>query len=117
MRYRDGFKKGCLELIILQVLSVKDCYGYELGQLIIEKSNGTVNFPEGSLYPCLYKLEQMKMISSDKRLVGKRRERVYYHIEDVGRKALDEMKTAYKDISSGIEQILQWAASEDSMKG
>lgn len=43
-------------MLALKILSEKDCYGYELCQLMNERSNGIIVVPEGSLYPALYKL-------------------------------------------------------------
>lgn len=110
MRYRDGFKKGSLELLILNILSIKDCYGYEITQLLKEHSNGTIIVPEGSLYPALYKLEEAKLVTKERRLVGKRRERVYYHLEDAGFEAMRDMVDAYWEIAGGISSLLKWGA-------
>lgn len=106
MKYKDGFKKGSLELLILSILSEKDCYGYEISQLLKEYSKGAIRVPEGSLYPMLYKLEGNGYITNEKRLVGKRRERVYYHIEEKGQAALSEMIDAYWQVADGISSIL-----------
>lgn len=108
MKYRDGFKKGSLELLILTILSEKDCYGYEISQLLKERSNRIISVPEGSLYPALYKLEENEYISKEKKLVGRRRERIYYHLEETGVAALREMEKAYQEISEGIASILSW---------
>lgn len=56
MDRRDNFKKGSIEMLALKILSEKDCYGYELCQLMNERFNGIIVVPEGSLYPALYKL-------------------------------------------------------------
>ena len=56
MDRRDNFKKGSIEMLALKLLSEKDCYGYELCQLMQERSDNIINVPEGSLYPALYKL-------------------------------------------------------------
>ena len=113
MKYRDGFKKGSLELLVLTILSDKDCYGYEISQLLKERSNHIISVPEGSLYPALYKLEENEYISKEKKLVGRRRERIYYHLEDSGRSALKEMEQAYQEISEGIASILNWEETDE----
>ena len=35
MNIRDNFKKGYVEMLILNFLSEKDLYGYEMTQLVI----------------------------------------------------------------------------------
>lgn len=72
MNIRDNFKKGYVEMLILNFLSEKDLYGYEMTQLVIERGGGYIKIPEGSLYPTLYKLEDKHMISSYQKQVGKR---------------------------------------------
>ena len=53
MNIRDNFKKGYVEMLILNFLSEKDLYGYEMTQLVIERGGGYIKIPEGSLYPTL----------------------------------------------------------------
>lgn len=113
MVYRDGFKKGCLELIVLHILSVEDSYGYEICQKIEEWSGNLLTCPEGSLYPALYKLEQLKFVTQEKRLVGKRRERVYYSITDEGRSELKKMEVAINETIEGIQNIMNTFAIEN----
>ncbi len=108
MKYRDGFKKGSLELLILKILSEKDCYGYEITQLLKEHSKGAISVPEGSLYPALYKLEENGYVSNKKVLIGRRRERVYYHLEPSGQDYLQEITVAYWEVADGISSILNW---------
>lgn len=93
-------------MLILDVLGSGDKYGYELTQMINDLSEGILNIKEGSLYPSLYKLEEKGYISEEKRLVGKRRTRVYYHIEDTGREHLKELINDYKRNTKGIMMVL-----------
>lgn len=108
MDRRDNFKKGSIEMLALKILSEKDCYGYELCQLMNERSNGIIVVPEGSLYPALYKLADRNYISSYEKQVGIRRKRTYYHMESQGLSYLYELIDAYTEISNGITSILNW---------
>ena len=107
MARRSSFKMGTVELIVLFLLSQQDLYGYQLTSLIKEKSNGKVTITESSLYPTLYKLLDKKMISDYEQPSGKRRIRVYYHLEDAGKERLAELLEDYETITSGIQSILQ----------
>src|SRR6056297_763147 len=49
-------KKGVLEIIILDLLTEKDRYGYEIIKELAEKSGGYFELKEGTLYPILYRL-------------------------------------------------------------
>lgn len=106
MAKRNSFKMGTVELIVLFLLSKGDLYGYQLANMIKDLSDGQVSITESSLYPTLYKLLENKYISDYEKVIGKRRVRVYYHIEESGLKRLDELIDDYNKITSGIHKIL-----------
>lgn len=91
----------------MSLLQHEDMYGYQISQVLIEKSDGDYSVPEGSLYPALYKLIEQGYISDERRQVGKRLTRVYYHIEDSGREYLKQLKAEYYAVKNGIEKILE----------
>lgn len=119
MTSKNSFQKGYIELLVLQILHAKgDCYGYELSQTIKQLSNNYLSFPEGSIYPALYKLIEHQMISDYKKQVGKRLIRVYYHIEPCGQERLQELKEAFSMTTNSIQTILDYdfSQTEDSNK-
>lgn len=75
-----GFFK--MEMLLLKIISEGDCYGYQIVQTLDKISNGTIHIAEGTMYPILYRLLDEGLISDEKRLVGKRQTRIYYHIEE-----------------------------------
>lgn len=109
MQIRDTFKKGYVEMFLLKFLSEQDLYGYEMAQLILERSDGYITIPEGSLYPTLYKLEDKGYISSYKKQVGKRLKRIYYHIEDIGTEHLNALVTEYYALNKFPENCFKSA--------
>ena len=109
MNIRDNFKKGYVEMLILNFLSEKDLYGYEMTQLVIERGGGYIKIPEGSLYPTLSKLEDKHMISSYQKQVGKRLKRIYYHLEDQGLEYLNELIKEYYAVNECITKILEFS--------
>ncbi|MCI8608485.1 MAG: PadR family transcriptional regulator [Firmicutes bacterium] len=104
---KNNFKKGSVEMLILQVLQKEDCYGYDIAQRIKERSGGAIIVLEGSMYPILYRLEESNFISQYEKLVGKRRTRVYYHLEEPGKEYLKDLISDYIEIRDGIDKILQ----------
>lgn len=62
MANRNSFKKGTIELLLLSILRVEDCYGYQITQKIKEQSEGAITVTEGALYPILYKLSDLSLI-------------------------------------------------------
>ncbi|MGF6375153.1 PadR family transcriptional regulator PadR [Clostridiales Family XIII bacterium PM5-7] len=113
----SNFKKGSVEMLLLHLLDTEgDCYGYQMTQLISEKSKGVLIIPEGSMYPTLYKLIDNNYISDYKKLVGKRMTRVYYHLEDVGRERLKELVEDYAEVTQAIQDILGVSTVENELR-
>lgn len=65
---KSNFKKGSVEMLLLHLLKTEgDCYGYQLSQLINQRSSGVLVIPEGSMYPTLYKLIDNNFITDYKK--------------------------------------------------
>ena len=105
-RGRSNFKMGTVEMLILFLLDKRDLYGYEIATLIKELSEGNLSVSESTLYPTFYKLLDKKYINDKEVTIGKRRIRVYYHLEDAGKQRLSELLEDYHSTTFGIEKIL-----------
>jgi len=101
-------KKGVISILVLEMISTKDRYGYELIQELDETSDGYYKLKEGSLYPVFYRLEDQGLIESYKVEVGEKRKvmRKYYKITTSGIEALVEMKNAWQEFSSITHRII-----------
>ena len=88
-------------MIILFLLNKKDLYGYEITSLVEKLSEGNIGITESTLYPTLYKLLGNKYISDREVQVGKRRTRVYYHLEETGKEHLEKLLTEYNKNTTG----------------
>lgn len=103
---QENFKRGAAELLALYLLSKEDLYGYQICRLMEEKSGGRFTMLEGTLYLILYKLIDQGYLTVREELVGKRRKRKYYHMEESGREYLQQILNEYNEISLGINLIL-----------
>ncbi len=74
------FLGSAVEMLILEVAAGGPTYGYELAQTVGERSNGSIELKEGSLYPALHKLERQKLLRSFWRHADGRR-RKYYELD------------------------------------
>ena len=81
-------------------------YGYEMSQELQARSGGKFILQESSMYPTLYRLEDKGYITVTKQQVGKRRTRMYYHLEPSGRDYLQSSVTEYLSMQEGIRGIL-----------
>lgn len=101
----ENLKKALTEVLVLHLLSVKDCYIGELTSVIFEKSHGVLNivFP----YSAIYRLQQSGfLIESEKRTAPDGRRRQYYRITKTGREYLWQLKDVYYKFSQGVADIL-----------
>lgn len=113
MSISENLKRGTIELILLTLLNEQDMYGYQLSQEMEQRSDSLFVIQEGSMYPILYRMMDKGFISSRQELVGKRRVRVYYHIEPAGIEYLSEIKREYIMLNRGIFKVMQITSLED----
>lgn len=106
MALSEGIKRGTVELLILTLLEDQDMYGYQLSQELAIRSKGLYTLQESSMYPTLYRLVEKKLISDRQEKVGKRRVRIYYHLEKAGKTYLETIRKEYCSICRGVFYIL-----------
>ena len=98
MAYRNNLLTGIIELLVLSILNKMDSYIYEIVKLIANDSDNRLTLSSNTVYASAYKLEHSK-------LVGKKRTRIYYHIEPKGREHLKELQTSYTNMTMGVQRI------------
>jgi len=76
--------RGTIATIVLKLLTKKAMYGYEMIQTVNERSNGYFAWREGSLYPCLHRLEAEGLVASEMRLAENGKPRRYYRLTPAG---------------------------------
>ena len=98
-------KRGSTELLILALLEERDRHGYELAQLIAERSRGEISFHAASLYPTLYRLEEKGLIEG--RWVEKagQRRRRYYRVTTAGRKTLASQRSVWDGFFEALNRV------------
>ena len=96
---------GAVEMLILEVVSKAPTYGYEIAQTVAQNSQGYFDLKEGSLYPALHRLEQLKLLQSFWQEVEGRR-RKYYRLTSAGESSLQTKRAAWKAFSKGVDGVL-----------
>lgn len=97
--------KGTLPTLILQALAHVPTHGYRIAQQIKERSQGVLDFKEGTLYPALHKLENEGLVESYEG-IEKGRPRRYYRITRSGRKVLSKDRAEWRQLSQAVTVIL-----------
>ncbi|MCD8362013.1 MAG: PadR family transcriptional regulator [Lachnospiraceae bacterium] len=96
---------GSMGMMILQLLSEKDMYGYEMIEALRSRSQNVFELKAGTLYPLLHGLEEKYFLTSYEREVqGKTRK--YYRITKEGRKQLERKKEEWETYSQAVSSVL-----------
>jgi len=105
-RTNPDYLNGVPELVVLELLSRRPMYGYELVQAIQSESGGKLQFGEGCIYPLLHKLEQRGDLASRRLNVGGR-QRVVYRVTTSGHHKKTQSQAHWAQIVESVGQILQ----------
>ena len=100
--------KGTLPTLILEALAHEPSHGYRIAQQIKDRSQGVLDFKEGTLYPALHKLENDGLVESYDG-VEKGRARRYYRITKSGRATLAKDRAEWRQLSRAVTMILREA--------
>jgi transcriptional regulator len=100
--------KGTLPVLILQVLSQGPSHGYQIAQEIKQRTDGLLDFREGTLYPALHAHENRGWVRSSERVENGRTRR-YYRLTPGGRRALASEREHWQELSRAVSLILEEA--------
>lgn len=97
--------KGHLDTLLLAAVADRPAHGYEIASMLRDRSGGTFDLAEGTLYPALHRLEAAGLLDSRWSDIGGRRRRVYA-ITAAGARALAEQRTEWRRFSLGMNAVL-----------
>ena len=100
--------KGTLPTLILEALARETSHGYKIAQQIKERSQGVLDFKEGTLYLALHKLENDGLVASYEGM-EKGRPRRYYQITKAGKTALAKDRDEWRELSRAVTMMLREA--------
>jgi PadR family transcriptional regulator PadR len=100
-------KKGSAELVILALVEARPRHGYEISQIIEQRSNGDIKFKVASLYPLLYRLERRGWIAGTWVEKEGQRRRRYYRLTREGRRVLAEQRKGWQRFVAAINRITE----------
>ena len=106
MLEKNNSFSGVTELLTLAILREQDSYVYEITKMIQELSNNLLSISQNTVYAVNYKLEKEGKISFYSKLVGKRRTRIYYHIEETGSEYYEQLLETFRTAFSGVEIVI-----------
>lgn len=97
------FKKGVLELLVLESVRARDMYGYEL----VEEISEAIDVKEGTIYPLLKRLTNERYFETYLRESTEGPPRKYYHLTAAGVLRAEELRREWVEFSQGVCKFLE----------
>ncbi len=106
MEFNSGLMKGSTAPIVLKLLSERRMYGYEIVKVVNERTGGCFQWKEGTLYPCLHRLEAKGMLKSVWKEAANGKSRKYYLITRKGRAVLRTRTDEWTQFAAAVNVVL-----------
>jgi PadR family transcriptional regulator PadR len=104
---REAFS-GHLDLLLLSALAAEARHGWGVIDHVRRTSGGRFDYPEGTIYPALHRLEEEGLLRSKWSNVDGRRRRVY-ELTRRGQRALAGRKQDWHEFARGIAAVIEQA--------
>ena len=101
--------QGTLDLLILKTIAAGPLHGYAIVQRIQQRSDDVLVVEEGSLYPCLYRMEEKGWIKGEWGRSENNRRAKFYELTRAGRRQLEEETALWERVHRAITLVLQAA--------
>ena len=98
------FKRAVSPLMVLALLRDKPMYGYEISQLMVERSGGKLKI--SVLYPVLYRLTEQGYVHMSEITIENGRARSYYAITPEGIAYLDQTVAEFTELAEAFFAVL-----------
>ena len=105
MKFESQLLKGIAPVVVLQILSRGEMYGYELTQAIEQRSDEILTLGKGTLYPLLYNLEAKRLVKARVENTKAGRKRRYYSITSKGKEYLSDQTEQLRKLRSGLDFV------------
>ena len=96
-------KKGVLELCVLSMLSIRDCYGYEL----VSEISKNIAISDGTIYPILRRLNNEGYFESYLQESQEGPPRKYYKLTKLGIDTKEKLLTEWIGFVNGVNSIVK----------
>lgn len=105
MTINKSLISGSTATLVLRLLEEKDMYGYEMIEVLRQRSNNVFELKAGTLYPLLHSLEIKGYLASYESDAGGKT-RKYYQITKSGRRFLKEKKQEWQIYAQAVADVL-----------
>lgn len=105
MAYDRNQLSGNTAMLLLQLLSERDMYGYEMIEVLQERTGNVFELKAGTLYPLLHGLEGKDQLQSYEKEAGGKVRR-YYRITGEGKRELKRKKKEWEAYERAVTQVI-----------
>lgn len=102
---KEPLLTGQIDMLLLSQVARGPTHGYAIIEQLRARSGGVFDFPEGTIYPALYRLESLGFLESSADKASGRVRRTY-RITPAGRKALEEREASWRAFARAVETVL-----------
>ena len=96
------YKKGVLELCVLALLRQRDCYGYEISEILSQR----IDIADGTVYPILRKLKADGWLTTYLQEESGGPPRKYYKLTELGRETYKSDRAEYLKFAQSVKALL-----------
>lgn len=104
-----GLLQGTLDLLVLRVLVAGPLHGYAISRRLAELSQDWFCVDEGSLYPCLYRMEKKGWICSEQGRSENNRRARFYSLTETGIEQLEAEREGWQQFQRAMGRVLRHA--------
>jgi PadR family transcriptional regulator PadR len=108
-RLSGSLLQGTLDLLVLRVLVAGSLHGYAISRRLTELSEDWLSVDEGSLYPCLYRMEKKGWIRSEAGRSENNRKARFYSLTGAGVEQLEVEQEGWQLFQRAVGRILKRA--------
>jgi len=106
MPFNTELVGSTVEMLVVKLLTERQMYGYEIIQVVNERTGGEFNWKEGTLYPVLHRLEGSGFLSTDWQTGETGKKRKYYRLTTKGKAHAESKVTEWSRFATSVNAVL-----------
>ena len=104
---RNDALQGALPMLVLKILVRRGpMHGYAITSQIETFSSDVLRVEEGSLYPALHRLEELRFVKARWVMTSNHRRARVYEITPAGRRQLEAEEKRWRSVTFAVGQVL-----------
>jgi DNA-binding PadR family transcriptional regulator len=106
MPFNTELVGSTVEMLVLGLLAERSMYGYEIIQIVNDRTDGAFNWKEGTLYPVLHRLEGKGLLVTEWMQGDSGKKRKYYKLTTKGASYASDKVNEWRLFSKSINAVM-----------